>query len=87
MNSDNVDEAKYLLKKLIVAAGDEVILAHPWFFEEDRWQELVCAFLIRQLSLPENEVRYLIGEAGELELLEIETLGASDSDPKNEAEY
>lgn len=73
------DEAVFQLRKALATAGSELPATHPWFFEGDRWKELIFALLIPATGLPEARVRELTDLMQDLDLLEVKKLAVMQS--------
>lgn len=80
MNAKGHDEAKYLLRKLLTQHGEELAGTHPWVWEFDRWKELVFALLAQVAQAPEEELRKVVEDLAELDLLEISALAGLAGD-------
>jgi hypothetical protein len=68
------DEAKHLLRKMLLYGGAEVTASHQWVSEVDRWKELVFALLTQMTKLPQSSVRVMTDHLLHLELLHIPAL-------------
>jgi hypothetical protein len=73
-SSSTNDDAQYLLRKMLVLAGEEVSASHQWLSEIERWKELVFALLTQTTKLPQTTVRVLTDEMLQLDLLDIPLL-------------
>lgn len=74
MSVEDLTEAQYLLRKLLVLHGRELALSNPWVSEFDRWKELLFALLVQVLDMPEHRVRRIVGDMADLQLLAVPTL-------------
>jgi hypothetical protein len=75
LNTD-LAEAKYILRKTLTTEGSDLVLNHLWIWEVERWKELVFALLSRIIKISEDEVRDLVDNLAELELLDTTALSA-----------
>jgi hypothetical protein len=72
----NLEEAKYILRKSLTIEGADLTMDHLWIWEGERWKELVFSLLSKVIDFSENEIRNLVNDLQELELLNIETLSS-----------
>lgn len=75
LNTD-LAEAKYILRKTLTTEGADLVLNHLWIWEVERWKELVFSLLTKVVKISEKEVRDLVNNLEELELLDITALSA-----------
>ena len=75
-----IDDAAYRLRKLLATEGAELAQAQPWLWEFDRWKELIFALLAQISAIPQTEIRLLVDQMVDLDLLDIHTLSSIDSD-------
>jgi hypothetical protein len=68
------EEAAYLLRKVAIERGAELLGSHQWAWESARWKELAFALLARIAKVPEKTLRRLTNEMGTLGLLSIQPL-------------
>lgn len=78
MDEQRYREEKYLLHKMIVMDGEDFLSGNLWFWEVDRWKELVFALLTQIVSLPEDKIRELVDSLLRLDLLDIHYLAKID---------
>lgn len=75
LNTD-LAEAKYILRKTLATEGSDLVFNHLWIWEVERWKELVFSLLTKVIKISEEEVRDLVNDLEELELLDINALSA-----------
>jgi len=73
MEKSNISEIEFQLRKLITKYSD-LFVYHQWPSEHERWVELIFALVTRIGKKPESEIRDIIEELDDLELLDIEEL-------------
>lgn len=76
MNTKEPNKAEYLLRKMLLQEAKGLALEYPWLSENDRWAELVFAILSSIVSLQEDEVREIVEQMADLDLLDISVLAA-----------
>lgn len=67
---NKLDDAQFLIKKLLVREEAELAARDRWVWERDRWHELVVAIVLASTTEPEYRVRMLVNELVELDLLD-----------------
>ena len=82
MSSIAIDEARFALLKTLELEASDLVEAHPWFSEEDRWTELAFSILAASVNRPQAVVRDLVGAMASLELLEIDRLASLSNGEK-----
>lgn len=73
MGRSNLSEMEFQLRKLITRYND-IFEYHQWPSENRRWVELIFALITRISDIPEDEIRDIIEELDDLELLNLEAL-------------
>ncbi len=73
MEKSNISEVEFQLRKLITKYSD-LFVNHQWPSEHERWVELIFALVTRISKKPESEIRDIIEELDDLELLDIKEL-------------
>lgn len=73
MEKSNISEMEFQLRKLITRYSG-LFVYHQWPSEHARWVELIFALVTRISKKPEEEVRDIIEELDDLELLNVEAL-------------
>ena len=80
-----IQDAAYQLRKILATEGAEFAKNQPWLWEFDRWKELVFSLLARITAIPQSEVRLLVEQMTDLDMLDIEALSAiGDASPARE---
>ncbi len=82
MNTVNLTEAQYVLRKTLALHGQDLTLRHTWVWEVDRWKELVFALLVQVSSAHEDRVREIVGNLADVGLLDIPPLAGICTDGK-----
>jgi len=82
MSAEASDEAQFVLRSLLAQAEPDWRSHHVWFWEAQRWTELLVALLVRVASVPELEARALAGRMGLLELLDVAVLTERARNPR-----
>lgn len=73
-----VENAAYQLRKLLTMEGAELAQEQPWLWEFERWKEFVFALLARTTTIPEADLRLLVEQMTDLDLLDGEKMAATD---------
>nr|AUN37270.1 hypothetical protein [uncultured bacterium] len=69
---------QFILRKLVVQDGDQLIASHRWLWEKDRWKELVYSIVTYSSGLPDNEARLVVDQLDALGLLSVRRLAEAD---------
>src|SRR5258705_6503661 len=75
---DPLARTQFLLRKLIVQNGEEVIASHRWLWEKDRWKELVFSIVSRAGGLTERDAHVLVDQMDALGLISVRKLADID---------
>ncbi len=70
MQEPDISEMEFQLRKLF-SRYSELLAYHQWPSEHDRWVELIFALVSRIVDMPELEVRDVIKDLDDLDLLDI----------------
>jgi hypothetical protein len=71
---NNQEEATYLLRKIAIERGTELLSSHSWVWEFARWKELAFVLFAQIAKVPEKELRRLTNQMETLGLLDVSTL-------------
>jgi hypothetical protein len=75
------DDIQHLIVKLMTLPGArEIVQNHRWAHEGDRCQELLTSLLLRSMSLPEREVRFLANRLQFVGLMDVSQWASGDDE-------
>ncbi len=77
MTRQPANEAAYLLRRLLVAHGEALEAGFRWVWESERLKELLFALLLECADRPQAEIRALVDDLENLELLDVGALAAA----------
>lgn len=86
MISAEQQAARHHLNRAVMDDAYGLYTDHPWFWEGARWTELLFSICVRVVGIEEAEVREMIVELNDLDLMEVQELAALPRDSSGMAD-